>query len=69
VFEASHVPLRLWLQAVDLMSCSKKGISANQLHRIVGVTLKTAWFMEHRIREAMRPLALSRWVAAARLSK
>jgi len=54
VFEASHVPLRLWLQAVHLMASSKKGISANQLHRVLGVTLKTAWFMAHRIREAMR---------------
>jgi len=58
VFEASHVPLRLWLQAVHLMACSKKGISANQLHRILGVTLKTAWFMAHRVREAMRTLGL-----------
>lgn len=58
VFEASHVPLRLWLQAVHLMACSKKGVSANQLHRILGVTLKTAWFMAHRIREAMRTLGL-----------
>ena len=56
VFEASHVPLRLWLQAVHLMASSKKGISANQLHRVLGVTLKTAWFMAHRIREAMRAL-------------
>ncbi len=54
VFEASHVPLHIWLQAVALMSSSKKGISANQLHRTLGVTLKTAWFMAHRIREAMR---------------
>jgi hypothetical protein len=54
VFEASHVPQRLWLQAVHLMASSKKGISSNQLHRTLGVTLKTAWFMSHRIREAMR---------------
>jgi transposase-like protein len=54
VFESSHVPLRLWLQAVHLMASSKKGVSSNQLHRILGVTLKTAWFMSHRIREAMR---------------
>ncbi len=54
VFESSHVPLRLWLQAVHLMASSKKGISSNQLHRTLGVTLKTAWFMSHRIREAMR---------------
>lgn len=54
VFEASHVPMHLWLQAMFLMSSSKKGISSNQLHRTLGVTLKTAWFMAHRIREAMR---------------
>jgi transposase-like protein len=58
VFESSHVPLRLWLQAVHLMASSKKGISSNQLHRTLGVTLKTAWFMSHRIREAMRVLGL-----------
>jgi transposase-like protein len=54
VFEASHVPLRIWLQAMFLLCSSKKGISSNQLHRTLGVTLKTAWFMSHRIREAMR---------------
>jgi transposase-like protein len=54
IFEDSHVPMRLWLQAIYLMSASKKGMSANQLHRTLGVTVKTAWFMEHRIREAMR---------------
>ena len=58
VFESSHVPLRLWLQAVHLLASSKKGISSNQLHRTLGVTLKTAWFMSHRIREAMRTLNL-----------
>lgn len=54
VFEASHVPMHIWLQAMFLLSSSKKGISSNQLHRTLGVTLKTAWFMAHRIREAMR---------------
>src|SRR3954471_8950867 len=58
VFEASHVPMRFWLQAMFLMSSSKKGISSNQLHRTLGVTLKTAWFMSHRIREAMRAVHL-----------
>ncbi len=53
IFELSHVQLRLWLQAIFLISSSKKGISTNQLHRTLGVTLKTAWFMGHRIREAM----------------
>ena len=54
IFEDSHVALRLWLQAIYLIASSKKGVSANQLHRTLGVTLKTAWFMGHRIREAMR---------------
>jgi transposase-like protein len=53
VFEASHVPMRHWLQAMFLMSSSKKGISSNQLHRTLGCTLKTAWFISHRIRLAM----------------
>ena len=54
IFEASHVPMRHWLQAIFLMSSSKKGISSNQLHRTLGCTLKTAWFISHRIREAMK---------------
>lgn len=54
IFESSHIPLRLWLQAIFLIASSKKGISSNQLHRTLGVTLKSAWFMSHRIREAMR---------------
>jgi transposase-like protein len=54
IFEASHVKMHVWLQAMFLIAGSKKGISSNQLHRILGVTLKTAWFMSHRIREAMR---------------
>ena len=54
IFEASHVPMNVWLQAIYLIAGSKKGISSNQLHRTLGVTLKTAWFMSHRIREAMR---------------
>lgn len=54
IFESSHVPTYKWLQAVYLMCASKKGISSNQLHRTLEVTLKTAWFMSHRIREAMK---------------
>ncbi len=54
IFESSHVPLHIWLQAMHLVCSSKRGISANQLHRTLGITLKTAWFMGHRIREAMR---------------
>jgi transposase-like protein len=53
VFERSRVPLNKWLLAVYLMASSKKGISAHQIHRTLGVTYKTAWFMCHRIREAM----------------
>ena len=55
VFESSHVALHIWLQAVALLSSSQEGhFELNQLHRTLGVTLKTAWFMSHRIREAMR---------------
>jgi transposase-like protein len=53
VFSDSKVPLNKWLLANHLMVSSKKGISAHQLHRMLGVTYKTAWFMAHRIREAM----------------
>lgn len=59
VFESSHVPLHKWLQAVYLMCASKKGVSSHQLHRVLEVTYKTAWFMAHRIREAMRSGDLS----------
>jgi transposase-like protein len=54
IFERSHVPLHKWLQAICLLTSSKKGISSHQLHRILGVKYDTAWFMSHRIREAMR---------------
>jgi transposase-like protein len=53
VMERSHVPLKKWALAFRLMTSSKKGISAHQLHRTIAVTYKTAWFMAHRIREAM----------------
>ncbi|MCZ4345766.1 IS1595 family transposase [Devosia neptuniae] len=53
VFERSHIPLHKWVAATHLMAASKKGISAHQMHRMLGVTYKTAWFMEHRIRAAM----------------
>ena len=59
IFEDSHIPMRDWLVAIQLICSSKKGISANQLHRTLGVTLKSAWFMGHRIREAMRSGDLS----------
>ena len=56
VFERSKIPLNKWLLATELMTASKKGISAHQLHRMLDVTYKTAWFMGHRIREAMREI-------------
>ena len=59
IFESSHIKMNLWLQAIYLIASSKKGISSNQLHRTLGVTLKTAWFMSHRIREAMKDDSLS----------
>ena len=58
VFESSHVPLHFWFQAAFLIASSKKGVSSNQLHRTLGVTLKTAWFMSMRLREAMRVLKI-----------
>lgn len=54
IFEETHLPLHKWLQAIHLMASSKKGISAHQLHRVLECTYKTAWFLAHRIREAMR---------------
>jgi len=54
VFERSKVPLNKWLLATHLLCASKKGISSHQIHRMLGVTYKTAWFMTHRIREAMK---------------
>ncbi|MEX0899439.1 MAG: IS1595 family transposase [Gammaproteobacteria bacterium] len=54
LFEGSKVPLNKWLMAVHLVCASKKGISSHQLHRMLGVTYKTAWFMSHRIRAAMK---------------
>jgi transposase-like protein len=59
VFESSHVPLNKWVYATHLLTASKKGISSHQLMRMLGVSYKTAWFMSHRIREGMRPAALT----------
>jgi len=56
IFEDSHIAMRDWLTAIHLICSSKKGISANQLHRTLGITLKSAWFLGHRIREAMKPV-------------
>src|SRR6266568_2423062 len=55
VFERSHIPLNKWLLCAFLMCSSKKGISAHQMHRMLGISYKSTWFMCHRIREAMRP--------------
>jgi hypothetical protein len=59
VFESSHIPLTKWLQALYLITASKKGISGHQLHRMLGITYKSAWLMAHRLRYAMSvgPLA------------
>jgi transposase-like protein len=54
IFEDSHIPLHKWLQAIHLLCASKKGISSHQLHRMLGISVKSAWFLSHRIREAMR---------------
>ena len=65
IFERSHLKLHKWFQAAHLMASSKKGISAHQLHRTLKVTYKTAWFMEHRLREAMRELHLDKPLGGA----
>src|SRR3990172_3627154 len=59
VMESSHIGLHKWLMGFYLMSASKKGMSAHQLHRSLCVTYKSAWFMSHRTREAMRPGGLT----------
>jgi transposase-like protein len=69
VFESAHIPLHKTLQAVYLMCASKKGVSAHQIHRILGVTYKTAWFLCHRIREALGLASLLRGAARARSSR
>src|SRR4051794_22621631 len=53
VMERSHIPLPKWVAGFHLMASSKKGISAHQLHRTLGIAYNSAWFMAHRIREAM----------------
>jgi transposase-like protein len=59
IFEDSHIPLHKWLMAIHLLCASKKGMSAHQLHRMLGVSYKSAWFMAHRIRYAMTQEPLS----------
>jgi transposase-like protein len=56
VMERSKIPVHKWLLAIHLLTASKKGMSAHQLHRMLGVTYKSAWFLAHRIREAMAPV-------------
>ena len=55
IFESSHLALHLWLQVIHLMCASKKGISTRQIQRMLDCSMKTAWFLSHRIREAMKP--------------
>jgi transposase-like protein len=62
IFEDSHIPLNKWFMAMHLMCSSKKGMSAHQLHRMLGVTYKSAWFMAHRIRHG-----LTQWANVAPL--
>lgn len=54
IFQGSHIPLSKWFMAIQLMCSSKKGMSAHQLHRMLAITYKSAWFMAHRIRHAMK---------------
>src|SRR5690348_12548823 len=54
IFESSHLPLHLWLQVIHLMCASKKGISTRQIQRMLDCSMKTAWFLTHRVREAMK---------------
>lgn len=55
IFEDSHLPMHLWMQAIHLLSSSKKGISTRQIQRLLNCSMKTAWFLTHRIREIMKP--------------
>src|SRR5437764_3035011 len=55
IFEDSHFPLRFWLQAIQLITASKKGVSTRQIQRTFNCSMKTAWFLMHRIREMMTP--------------
>jgi transposase-like protein len=69
VFESAHIPLPKMLQAVYLMMASKKGISAHQLHRTLEITYRAAWFLAHRIREALRTGGLAPLVTERKKSK
>jgi transposase-like protein len=67
VMESSHIPLNKWMLAYRLMSSAKKGISAHQLHRTIGISYKSAWFMCHRIRESMRDVSGDRLGGAGKI--
>jgi transposase-like protein len=54
VMERSHIPVHKWLLAIHLLNSGKNGVSAHELHRLLGITYKSAWFLSHRIREAMK---------------
>jgi transposase-like protein len=70
IFESSHVPMRIWLQAIYLICSSKKGISTRQIQRTLGGSMKTAWFLMHRISWRWTAAAApARWAALARSSK
>jgi transposase-like protein len=64
IFESSHVPLRVWLQVIHLICASKKGMSTQQIHRTIGGSMTTAWFLTHRVRECMKELG---WPEAGKL--
>ena len=66
LYERSHVPLNKWLAATHLMMASKKGMSALQVGRMLGLSKKTSWFLCHRIRESLRATKLDRLAARAR---
>src|SRR5947207_13526387 len=66
VMEDSHIPLSKWVIAIHLLAASKKGMSAHQLHRMLGVSYKAAWFMAHRIRYAMAPTYTESCAASSR---
>ena len=63
ILEKSHVPMSKWAMAVFILSSSKKGMSAHQLHRMIGTTYKTAWFMFHRLRHATKQTPLAKLIS------
>jgi transposase-like protein len=69
VMEKSKIPLNKWLLAMHLMGASKKGVSAHQLHRTLEITYQSAWFLCHRIREAMREGGLAPRAQSLRLTR